>query len=642
VGDWSIGGGKLKAREGPAYWLAGSPRQNGWLRARFDRPRPKGVLILRAALRKGRLKGLGLQLKGRKIRFVRFDGLNLKGLGPAFRLRPRKGMKRLEILALLLGGSVMLSAFDADDGAWLGSLGTRKAPKLEGSPGLFIKEKGLGALAFLSRWEECSHSSPLGLEGPPLILYFDPKQPPMARPGLRWMETLPERDVWRTDLPGLEQLFCEGQPPPRGFLTELPWKYLAPNYLQLRHQPPEETRDGFRINLSYKDPKMVEALLRGYHRRFPKQTQLQVLGQSRQGRPILALGIAHEIKARDPRPAFLLNSAHHGSEILSIEFTLDAIQSLLERPDVELERWLREAVIWCVPLINPDGLTTFIDESARVGRKNRHDVNGDGRQPYPEGVDLNRNYPFRWGKLGERGSRSSRNSPYYRGKRAASEPETQAMISLAQRERFVGSISYHTGTVAVLAPYTIPGVRNPEPNEAWVVAEGVAKALGTQPLDNRSFRVKRNLYPVDGVDQDWHRYAHGTLALLVEGGRWSPREMEARDRVVRVLRRSWKQLFRRFFEGPSLSLRVLDAQGRPLKAQVKIKEMPTRAGEKWKTRCPDGQFHRYLLKEGVLNLKLRSGKHKKKQRVEIKGRSKLEIIMKGTPCDPSPPPGDLK
>src|SRR5690606_35671994 len=113
----------------------------------------------------------------------------------------------------------------------------------------------------------------------------------------------------------------------------------------------------------------------------------------------------------------------------------------------------------------------------------------------------------------ETGSSSKIHNRYYRGPAPASEPETQAMMRLAQSERFAGSISFHTGTLAILAPYTIPRVKNPTPNEAWTVAEQIAKEITGHP--EGLVPVKKNLYAVDGTDQDWFRNTHGTLALLV-------------------------------------------------------------------------------------------------------------------------------
>ena len=166
-------------------------------------------------------------------------------------------------------------------------------------------------------------------------------------------------------------------------------------------------------------------------------------------------------------------------------------------------------------------------------------------------------------------------------------------MELANREQFVGALTYHTGTVALLAPYTIDGVQDPVINEAWEIAEELAGQINNYP-SGRSLKVKRNLYPVDGTDQDWHRYTHGTVALLVEGVRLTPATMKERNRVVRSLRPLVYNLFDRFLDGPSVSVVVTDMSGRPVKAEVIVVEMAPQEGERWMTRCPDGRHDRFL------------------------------------------------
>jgi protein MpaA len=66
--------------------------------------------------------------------------------------------------------------------------------------------------------------------------------------------------------------------------------------------------------------------------------------------------------------------------------------------------------LWLIPDANPDG-------AVRGTRGNAH------------GVDLNRNFPFRWRRLGTPGSR------FYSGPRPSSEPEARAIEALIRRMR---------------------------------------------------------------------------------------------------------------------------------------------------------------------------------------------------------------
>jgi N-acetylmuramoyl-L-alanine amidase/Zinc carboxypeptidase len=72
--------------------------------------------------------------------------------------------------------------------------------------------------------------------------------------------------------------------------------------------------------------------------------------------------------------------------------------------------------LWLIRSANPDGAAAGTRQNAR-------------------GVDLNRNFPYRW--------RAGRHGTYYPGPRAASEPETRALMRLVRRIRPQIAIYYH-------------------------------------------------------------------------------------------------------------------------------------------------------------------------------------------------------
>jgi len=71
---------------------------------------------------------------------------------------------------------------------------------------------------------------------------------------------------------------------------------------------------------------------------------------------------------------------------------------------------------WLVRTLNPDGRAAGTRQNAR-------------------GVDLNRNFPWRWA--------SSARGTYFSGRAAASEPETRALMRLVRRVRPTLGIYYH-------------------------------------------------------------------------------------------------------------------------------------------------------------------------------------------------------
>jgi murein peptide amidase A len=129
-----------------------------------------------------------------------------------------------------------------------------------------------------------------------------------------------------------------------------------------------------------------------------------VLGYSVQHRPILA----EQIGDPDSQRRVVIVGCIHGDEPGGIAVT----RALAKRPPVP------ETNLWLLPDLNPDG-------AARGQR-----TNGDG-------VDLNRNFPYRWRPLGREGSK------HYAGPRPLSEPESRIAISLLRRERPTLAIWYH-------------------------------------------------------------------------------------------------------------------------------------------------------------------------------------------------------
>ncbi|MCP4592678.1 MAG: hypothetical protein GY842_18240, partial [bacterium] len=255
---------------------------------------------------------------------------------------------------------------------------------------------------------------------------------------------------------------------------------------------------------------------------------------------------------------------------------------------------------WCLPLANPDGCHRFF-HIASAGRKNGRDNNGNGLIDFEDGVDLNRNYPFRWHSLGETGSKSDPAAAWYRGPEPASEPEVRAIMEFADRERFVALISYHTAGTKILVPYTIDDCRSPRPNTAWVLAGHMA-ALSDSGRDDRDYLPVRNLYSVDGTDQDWHFWKHGTLAYIWEGPRTNPPYSD-RDRYVAGVRPGWQFLLNRLAAGPTLSGHVRDAAtGAALEAEITLDEIKMYEGEVHTSHPATGRFDRILPREGMYHV----------------------------------------
>jgi carboxypeptidase T len=201
---------------------------------------------------------------------------------------------------------------------------------------------------------------------------------------------------------------------------------------------------GKQTNLSdldnrYLDPVKVAAKMDEIHARYPDVTRVLEIGRSLENRPILALVVSTTPDIADPRfhgkPTLLFDGMHHAREIMTPEIVFDVGESILgaARRSADARLTLESMNVVLVPMLNVDG-NARVWSSDTMWRKN---ARGEGASTF--GVDINRNYSFRWN--GCHGSSGSRGAQDYRGASAASEPETRALMELADRVHPMASVS---------------------------------------------------------------------------------------------------------------------------------------------------------------------------------------------------------
>jgi murein peptide amidase A len=127
-----------------------------------------------------------------------------------------------------------------------------------------------------------------------------------------------------------------------------------------------------------------------------------VIGTSVRGRPIVAWAFGPD---KAPRKVLVVGCIH-GNECAGLAIT-SALRQTRVPTGVQL---------WLVPEMNPDGTAADTRQNAR-------------------GVDLNRNFPYRWAPISD--------PTYYSGPYAVSEPETHAAMRLVRRIRPAVTIWYH-------------------------------------------------------------------------------------------------------------------------------------------------------------------------------------------------------
>lgn len=219
-----------------------------------------------------------------------------------------------------------------------------------------------------------------------------------------------------------------------------------------------------------------------------------------EGRRTYALKISDGVGADEDEPNVVYVGNHHAREIATPAHMIAWAEELLTRyaTDAQIRAWVDAHEIWVIPTMNPDGLE-FVWNVDDYWRKNRRS-NGGGSF----GVDLNRNYPFKWAACGSYSTNPS--SDTYCGPAPASEPETQTYMAFARARRPSKVIDVHQSGREVLYPYVCASM----PVHASDKVQEVAGLLAG--LANYVERL-----PSAGGEQfEWAFHELGSLAYLME------------------------------------------------------------------------------------------------------------------------------
>ena len=248
----------------------------------------------------------------------------------------------------------------------------------------------------------------------------------------------------------------------------------------------------------FHDPVELDEEIENIHNLVPGLIDVEVIGESYEGRNITCLRITNELNTVQ-KAKTLIVAQHHGREQITVELALRFILWLLNGYGVDtmLTEYVDTQEIYVIPTLNPDALEIVVndgnhwlrknlrpydnDDDGKFGEDDVEDVDGDGwisnflvyEKDYPtevpaifdydweywEGidndndslynedevglVDLNRNYPIFW-DFGN----TDVITQEYRGTSPFSEPETQAFRDFAQQHKFAMAYSLHSGTNA--------------------------------------------------------------------------------------------------------------------------------------------------------------------------------------------------
>jgi hypothetical protein len=275
--------------------------------------------------------------------------------------------------------------------------------------------------------------------------------------------------------------------------------------------------------------------------------------QGKANRDIWAL---HLRKGTGAKPVVVFAACHHARELVTPEMALMEAEKLVTEygKDAEVTAAVDNRDIWIVPMVNPDGHviveTTGVDQ-----RKNGNNVTGGKHRV---GVDLNRNYDTAWGTVGDSGNPES---DTFRGSKAFSEPETQAIRDLLSKVKPVVYLTFHSFSNSVMWSWDQKSEPPSDPRLAVLGAQ-LGKLSGYKAYQGCE------MYLNSGDDVDWAFEHLGTLAYTVEVGSWGDGFMPPAKKVPQF----WKE------NGPMMThaLKVADNPGVVFGPQLKA--ATTRSG----------------------------------------------------------------
>ncbi len=332
----------------------------------------------------------------------------------------------------------------------------------------------------------------------------------------------------------------------------------------------------------YLTPATLEARMTALQQVNPKIARLVELGKSNQGRPIMGMLLSTTLDFNSSeyflKPTIIFDGLHHAREIMTPEIVVDVGDTILKNTQSRgVQEILKNWNVWIIPMMNPDG-SNIVFTSNNMWRKN---ARADANSIY--GVDINRNYNYRFGECN--GSSSSKGSDTYHGAGPTSEPETQAITKLADYVHPTASLSYHSYSELVLYPFGCQGDVTSENTMIQKIAGELAAQL---PSDSGGKHYAPGtpwqlLYSVDGSSMDYMYAAHGALAYTFEVNTDFQPSYDIRNATVAKHRNAWMYFINRATLN-MLTVNVTDAKtGKLAEALIAVntvshvkKELPLR------------------------------------------------------------------
>jgi len=262
----------------------------------------------------------------------------------------------------------------------------------------------------------------------------------------------------------------------------------------------EETYNKYHTNSE------IEQILKNTEKKYPTLCKLHQIGTSIENRPIWAIQVTSNVSAGQKKPTSLFDGVHHAREWITSEVPLALLKELTEKyaTDPKIKGLVDNCETWILPVLNPDGYE-YSHKTEQMWRKNRRKVTGNAY-----GVDLNRNYGYKWGNVG---ASNDPNDETYHGTGPFTEPCNITMKNLVADKKFRVGISFHSYGNLVLYPYGYADSAITPDNELF---KRLAKEMAK--LNKYTAEKSSDMYPVMGDSADYLYGKGGVLSFEIELG----------------------------------------------------------------------------------------------------------------------------
>lgn len=216
-----------------------------------------------------------------------------------------------------------------------------------------------------------------------------------------------------------------------------------------------------------------------------------------EGRTVYYVRISDNPDVNEPEPEVLYTGMHHAREPIGMQHLLYYMWYLLENyeTDPSIKGLVDSTEMYFVPIFNVDGYIKNITSNPSGGgmwRKNRR-INGDGSF----GIDINRNYGYKWG-FDDSGSSPIPGSDLYRGTAPFSEPETRMMKYFCEDHSFRIALNYHSYSNLFLYAWGWSPLPSPDDDVFNAYAN-----LMTKENKYTYGPACTTIYPTNGGSDDW-------------------------------------------------------------------------------------------------------------------------------------------